>query len=67
MIDGKGSIEAYPCDCLDRGNPNAICWIVRHPDLNTPPMSYRTEHAAKTRLGQLRAQEILKIIDGKVT
>ena len=51
-----GSVQKYPCDCMDPGNPDAVCWIVRHPALK-PSVSYETERGAKVRLGQLRAAD----------
>jgi hypothetical protein len=53
MVKGRGSVQEYPCDCDDHGNPRAVCWIVRHPSL-LPPISYKTRHGANIRLGQLR-------------
>lgn len=55
MKEGRGHVQKYPCDCTDPGNPNAVCWIVRHPRQAKPPISYETEHGARIRLGQLRA------------
>jgi hypothetical protein len=53
-VKDEGYVDEYPCDCMDPGNPKAICWVVRHPKLQ-PPISFETKAEAEEELARLRA------------
>jgi len=55
-VSEEGYVDKYPCDCTDPGNPNAICWVVRHPKLQ-PPISFETQEEAEAELARLRSEK----------